>query len=119
LERGLRQRQLFSPSLRGHDEATKRAAPQLRAVRPPRQPARFPPGQTECPARVWGHVLSGAPLEQSRVPGSRHTRRGPPSLGSACAQAYGEQSIAPTLIQQNLTLGKSPGSCKVFLCLFI
>lgn len=47
------------------------------------KPLRFPPVLTECTAWIWGRLSPGAPPEQSHVPGSHHTRLGPPGLGSA------------------------------------
>lgn len=85
------------------------------------------PGTPQC-AGLGMHVIGGFP--GAHVPGTWTSSTSPAHAAhawvlpvwaaqSACAQAYGERRITPTLIQQNITLGKSPGSCKIFLCLFI
>lgn len=47
----------------------------------PRQPVCSPPVPAEPTTWVWGRVSSGAPLEQSHIPGSCRTRLGPPGAG--------------------------------------
>lgn len=113
-------------------QATKRAAPWLpgccclplphgspmlsqndhRMILPSQQGAQRGSGDTCHLGLSWSRATSPAHTTHAWVLPVR-------AAPSACAQAHGEHRITPTLIQQNITLGKSLGSCKIFLCLFI